>query len=84
MTKPAPLYPVRRERIIRALQRPPIPDLLLDDGPTARLTRGFFATVADVTNVLGEAHALAQMTRDDLARLVALGERARAQLEELR
>lgn len=76
MTKPAP----RAYRHLLAL--PPVPDLACT-APTARLERGFFATVAAVCDVLGEAHALAHMTRADLARLVALGERAKETLETL-
>lgn len=81
MTKPAPAYPVRRERVVRLLSLPPVPDLACP-APTARLERGFFATVAVVCDVLGEAHALAHMTTDDLARLVRLGELAKETLAE--
>lgn len=82
MTKPAPLtYRVRHERIRRIATRPPVPELART-APTARLERGFFPTVAAVCDVLGEAHALAHMTRDDLRRLVALGELARERLAE--
>lgn len=82
MTKPAPLtYRVRHERIQRALRLPPVPELACT-APTARLERGFFSTVAAVCDVLGEAHALAHMTRADLERLVELGELARERLAE--
>lgn len=81
MTKPAPVYPVRRERVVRLLSLPPVPELART-APTARLERGFFSTVAAVCDVLGEAHALAHMTRADLARLVRLGELAQERLAE--
>lgn len=83
MTKPAPVYPVRIERLVRIATLPPVPELART-GPTARLERGFFSTVAAVCDVLGEAHALAHMTTDDLRRLVALGNLAQQQLEEQR
>lgn len=82
MTKPAPLtYRVRHERILRRTALPPVPELART-APTARLERGFFPTVAAVCARLSEAHALAHMTRDDLRRLVTLGERAQETLAE--
>lgn len=74
-------YPTRAETVKRAPAAQPVPELAVTS-PTARLERGIFPTVAAVCYKLSDPHSLANMTQDDLLRLIRLGELAREMLQE--